>query len=77
MKSKVISLKFVSESDEPVGYLMVETDDEEIAKRTAHQWGESKLDKLFDRVELHQGVLDAPDIDPDIFNGVRIWELPF
>ena len=77
MKSIVISLKFVSESDEPVGYLMVETDDEKFAKQTAHQWGESKLDKPFARVELHQGVLDSPDLDSDIFNGVRIWELPF
>ena len=77
MKSKVISLKFVSESDEPVGYLMVETDDEKFAKQTAHQWGESKLGKPFARVELHQGVLDSPDLDSDIFNGVRIWELPF
>ena len=77
MKSKVISLKFVSELAEPVGYLMVETDNEKFAKQTAHQWGESKLDKPFARVELHQGVLDSPDLDSDIFNGVRIWELPF
>jgi len=58
MKSKAISLKFVSGSDEPVGYLMVETDDEKFAKQTAHQWGESKLDTPFTRVELHQGILD-------------------
>jgi len=77
VKSKVMSFQFVSESDEPVGYLMVETDDEKFAKQTAHQWGESKLDKPFARVELHQGVLDSPDFDSDIFNGVRIWELPF
>ena len=77
MKSKVISLKFVPESDEPVGYLMVETDDEKFAKQTAHQWGENKLGTPFERVELHQGVLDSPDLDSDIFNGVRVWELPF
>lgn len=77
MKSKVISLKFISGSDEPVGYLMVETGDEKFAKQTARQWGESKLDKQFTRVELHQGVLDSPDLDSDIFNGVRVWELPF
>ena len=63
MKSKAISLKFVSGSDEPVGYLMVETDDEKFAKQTARQWGESKLDTLFTRVELHQGVMDSPDLD--------------
>jgi hypothetical protein len=34
VKSKAISLKFVSESDEAVGYLMVETDDEKFAKQT-------------------------------------------
>ena len=77
MKSKVISLKFVSKSDEPVGYLMVETDDEKFAKQTARRWGESKLDSPFARVELHQGVLDSPDLDSDIFNGVRVWNLPF
>ena len=77
MKSKVISLKLVSESDETVGYLMVETEDEEFAKQTARQWGERKLDKSFTRVELHQGILDSPDLDSDIFNGVRVWELPF
>ena len=77
MESKVISLKFVSESSEAVGYLMVDTDDEEFAKQTALRWGESKLDSPFARVELHQGVLYPPDIDSDIFNGVRVWELPF
>ena len=70
MELKVISLKFVSESDEPVGYLMVETDDEKFAKQTARQWGENKLDTPFTKVELHQGVMDSPDIDSDIFNGV-------
>jgi len=75
--AKVISLKFVSESNEPVGYLMVETDDEKFAKQTARQWGKSKLGRPFIRVELHQGVMDSPDIDSDIFNGVKVWELPF
>ena len=77
MKSKAISMKFVSGSDEPVGYLMVETDNEKFALQTAQQWGEKKLDTPFTRVELHQGILDSPDIDSDIFNGVRVWELPF
>ena len=77
MKSKVISLKFVSEADEPVRYLMVETDDEKFAKQTARRWGEIKLDSPFVRVEFHQGVLDSPDLDSDVFNGVRVWELPF
>lgn len=77
MKSKVISLKFVSESNETVGYLIVETENEEFAKQIARQWGENKLDTSFTRVELHQGILDSPDLDSDIFNGVRVWELPF
>jgi hypothetical protein len=77
MKSKAISLKFVSGSDELVGYLMVETDDEKFAIQTAHQWGKKKMNTPFIRVELHQGTLDSPDIDSDIFNGVRVWELPF
>ena len=77
MGSKVISLKFVSESGEPVGYLMVETEDEKVAKQVACQWGISKLGRPFARVELNQGIMDAPDLDPDIFNGARVWELPF
>jgi cobyric acid synthase len=77
VKSKAISLKFVSESGEPVGYLMVETDDEKFAKQTARQWGERKLDTPFTGVELHQGVMHSPDFDSDVFNGVRVWELPF
>ncbi len=40
MKPKVISLKFVSALDEPVGYLLVETDLEVFAKQIAHEWGE-------------------------------------
>jgi len=77
VKSKAISLKFVSESGEPVGYLMVETDDEKFAKQTARQWGESKLETPFTRVELHQGIMHSPDFDSDVFNGMRVWELPF
>ena len=40
------------------------------AKQIAGQWGESKLDTPFTpftRVELHQGVMDSPDIDLDYF----------
>ncbi len=77
IKSKVISLKFISISDEPVGYLMVETDDEEFAMQIARRWGEIKLDASFARVESHQGILDSPDQDPETFDGVRVWELPF
>lgn len=77
MKPKVISLRFVSESDEPEGYLMVETDDEEFAKQIARRWGEKRLRKPFARVEVHQGTLDSPDLDPETFDGVRVWELPF
>ncbi len=77
MKPKVISLKFVSTSDEQVGYLMVETDDEVFAKQIAHGWGEKRLRKPFLRVEVHQGTLASPDEDSETFDGVRVWELPF
>lgn len=77
MEEKAISLKFVSESGEPVGYLIVETEDEKAAKEIAGQWGISKLGKPFARVEMNQGIMDSPDLDPEIFNGVRVWELPF
>jgi len=77
VKPKVISLKFVSASADPVGYLMVETDDEVFAKQIAHEWGEKRLRKPFVRVEVHQGTLDSPDEDSETFDGVRVWELPF
>ena len=77
MKPKVISLKFVSASDEPVGYLMVETDDEIGAKHIAHGWGEKRLRKPFVSVKVHQGTFDAPDEDAETFDGARVWELPF
>ena len=74
---KAISLKFVSKSYEPVGYLMVETDDEKYAKQIAQQWGEKKLKTPFTRVELNKGIMDSPDFESVIFNGVRVWELAF
>ena len=77
MKPKVISLKFVSASDEPVGYLMVETDDQIFAKQIAHRWGEKRLRAPFVRVAVHQGALDSPDKYSETFDGVRVWELPF
>jgi len=40
-------------------------DDEKFARQTALRWGESKLDLPFARVELHQGVLDSPDLDSE------------
>jgi hypothetical protein len=76
-KPKVISLQFLSVSDEPVGYLMVETDDEEFAKQIARRWGEKRLTKPFARVKVHQGVLDSPEQDPETFDEVQVWELPF
>jgi hypothetical protein len=77
VKPKVISLQFVSASDEPVGSLMVETDDEVCAKHIAHAWGEKRGRKSFVRVEVHQGTRDAPEEDAEPFDGVRVWELPF
>ncbi len=56
---------------------MVETEDENFAKQTALQWSKSNLEIPFASVELHQGILDTPDLDADIFNGLRVWELPF
>ena len=55
VKPTGISLQFVSALDEPVGSLMVETDDEVCAKHLAHAWGEKRGRKLFVRVEVSQG----------------------
>lgn len=77
MISKVISLKFLAASGEPVGYLMVETNDEVFAKQIAHRWGEKRLETPFSTVEVHQGTLDSPEQGSETFDGVPVWELPF
>ena len=76
MRPKVISCKFVSASDEPVGSLMVETHDERGATHMAHRWGEQRLRKPFVSVEVHQGTCDTPDAEAETCEGVRVWELP-
>jgi hypothetical protein len=77
VRPKVISLKLLSASGEPVGYLMVETNDEGFAKQIAHRWSEKRLKTPFVSVEVHQGTLDSPEQDSEIFDGVPVWELPF
>ena len=61
VKPTGISLQFVSALDEPVGSLMVETDDEGCATHMAHAWGEKSWRKPFVSVEVSQGTRDAPE----------------
>jgi hypothetical protein len=74
---QVISLKFVSKSGQPVGYLMVETEDGERAKQVARLWAEKGLKQSFAIIEIHQGEMDKPSDAPEVCDGVRVWELPF
>ena len=55
------SLQRVSASDEPVGFLRGETDDEVCAQHMAHAWGEKSGRKPFVSVEVSQGTRDAPE----------------
>ena len=72
----VISLRFES-GGQPVGYLMVQTDDLETAKSIACRWALNYRKFGFDAVVEHQGVMQAPLEHVEIFDGYRIWELPF
>lgn len=75
---KVISL-YVSFSDEyEKKYVMVEIDDTEKAKQIAKKWAEKIVGKESETVVIHQGIIDAPAMEPEeVFKGYRIWELPF
>ena len=72
----VISLRFESKG-EPVGYLMVQTEDIETAKSVARRWALQHQRFEFDAVVEHQGVMDAPREHVEGFDGYRVWELPF
>ena len=72
----VISLRFEAK-DEPVGYLMVETEDIETAKSVARRWALKHRQFEFDSVVEHQGVMDLPFEHFEAFEGYRICELPF
>jgi hypothetical protein len=72
----VISLRFEA-AGQPIGYLMVQTDDVEIAKSVARRWARERKKFEFDEVVEHQGVMQAPFDHVEAFDGYRIWELPF
>ena len=72
----VISLRFES-NGLPVGYLMVQTDDVETAKAVACRWALKHQKFAFDAVVEHQGVMPTPFEHVEVFEGYRIWELPF
>ena len=78
-RARVISLKFVSSLGEAVGYLMVETDNLKRAEQVARFWAAAHLSTPFKRIEVHQGMLDAPVTTPEEkrVDGVRVWALPF
>ena len=65
MNPTVISLQGVSSSDEPVGSLRVETDDEVCAQHIAHVWGEKRGRKPFVSVEIAHGTREAPEAEAE------------
>lgn len=57
---------------------MVEIDETEKAKLIAKEWAEKIVGKESKTVEIHQGIINVPDMEPEeVFKGYRIWELPF
>jgi hypothetical protein len=75
---KVVSLQVLFNEEAENTYVMVETDDIEIANHIAKQWTEKKIGKKSSEVVINQGIIDVPENDADDeFMGYRIWELPF
>ena len=72
----VISLRFEAKG-EPVGYLMVETEDFETATSVARRWADHQGRFEFDSVVEHQGVMKLPLEYVEEFEGYRVCELPF
>ena len=75
-KDKVVSLKFVAEGGSAVDYVMIEGEDVELAKAVATRWAEQNVSRPFQRIEEHQGVMNAPGVVHDTIDGRRIWNLP-
>jgi len=74
---KVVSLRFEANGN-PVGYLMIETDDQDRATEIARSWAKTNLRAEFDSIQEHQGVMDPPgDEMAEWVDGFRVWELPF
>jgi hypothetical protein len=72
----VISLRFESGGN-PVGYLMVQTEDLETAKAVAGRWARQHSRFAFDAVVEHHGGMQPPWEHVEDFEGYRVWELPF
>ena len=57
---------------------MIEIDDTEKARRIAKEWAEKIVGKESKSVEIHQGTMNAPEMEPEeVFKEYRVWELPF
>ncbi len=77
-QAKVVSLKLVASDGNPVDYVMIEGEDVERAKSLASRWAEQNITEPFDRIEEHQGVINAPEgVNFTILDGERVWHLPF
>ena len=76
-EEKVVSLEFVAEDGSAVDYVMIEGEDVERAKGLATRWAEQNVSRSFQRIEEHQGVMNAPDVAHDTVDGSRVWHLPF
>ena len=76
-KTKAVSVCVLFPENKKV-YAFVETEDINKAKSLAQKWAENRVGKVSEKVEIHQGVMDAPKTrHDDEIDGLRIWELPF
>lgn len=77
-KQKVVSLKVLFNDKKDNTYVMVETDDIDIANQIAQDWAEKKVGKKAKDVVMNKCIMDAPDMEPDEkFKGYQVWELAF
>lgn len=72
----VVSVRFEC-GGEPVGYLMVQTDDLETAKAVAGRWARQQGRFDFDAIVEHHGAMQPSLEHVEGFEGYRVWELPF
>ncbi len=74
---KIFSFKYCFE-DQPLNYLLVESDIPDNAFDIAEIWQKKKGINSKCSIQFHQKRFESPDLEPDdIINGQKVWELPF
>ncbi len=74
---RIFSFKYCFE-DQPLNYLLVESDIPDNAFDIAEIWQKKKGINSKCSIQFHQKRFESPDLEPDdIINGQKVWELPF